>query len=266
MKAVDFEYDGLKLSDLGYIICEFDSEGLQTVSGGSQINFNTVSTRNGAKHELSGSGYNECLETVFRICKNPEQYNESEKEITFNETRELMKWLNRKGYHKFKLLADEYADIYFEASFNVSRLELGGKIIGLELNMVTNRPFALREPITITINNTLADGTASITSISDEEGYLYPHTEITIAESGNLSIYNALEDRTTYIADCTAGEIITLDYPVIESSLSAHKIQNAFNWNFFRIANTFQNHVNALTISIPCTIVMTYSPVVKTGI
>ena len=51
MKSYDFEYDGLCLSDMGYIICQFDAESSQTVSNGSQITFNTTSTLNGSKYE-----------------------------------------------------------------------------------------------------------------------------------------------------------------------------------------------------------------------
>ena len=57
MKSYDFEYDGLTLSDMGYIICKFDSNGLQTVSNGSQITFNTASTLNGQKYELTDVSY-----------------------------------------------------------------------------------------------------------------------------------------------------------------------------------------------------------------
>ena len=102
--------------------------------------------------------------------------------------------------------------------------------------------------------------------MSQEEGFIYPYTEITIKRDGNLDIYNALEDRHTRIFDCVAGEVITMDYPVIQSSISSHNIQNDFNWKFFRVANTCENSRNDLTISIPCEIKIKYSPIVKVGL
>ena len=43
MYATNFEYDGLKLSDFGMMICAFDSSGgIETVSSGADITFNTV--------------------------------------------------------------------------------------------------------------------------------------------------------------------------------------------------------------------------------
>ena len=254
MNYFDFEYDGISLSNMGYILCNFDSGGgVQSITNGSQINFNTTPTRYRSKDELLSTEYSECLTTKFQICKNVCQ-SQDDLEISIGELRELMKWLNRKGFYKFKILDSEFMNIYFEASFNISRIEIGNKIYGLELDMITNRPFALHEPEIIYINNSQINGKQEIGSLSDEEGYIYPHMEITIKENGNLSIYNALEDRTMYIANCTYGETITLDYPIIQSSLQSHNIQNDFNWKFFRIANTYKNKINEIDISLPCEI------------
>ena len=264
MKSYDFEYNGLNLSDFGFMICSFGSEGLQTISNGSQITFNTVSTFNGAKYELTSTEYENCLESVFQICKNP--CNSNSLEISIDELRILSKWLNRKEFYKFKILNDEYLNIYFEASFNISRIEMNGKIYGLELEMITNRPFALQEPKKVVIKNLVANGEKIVKDYSDVEGYTYPDVEITINESGNLSIYNAIEDRTTFIANCVAGEVIKMNYPIIESSIPSHEIQNDFNWNFFRIANTFRNNINKLIISLPCTIELSYSSPIKVSL
>lgn len=246
------------------IICHFGSGGLETVSDGSEITFNTISTLNGQKHELASVQYEGCLETTIQICKH--SCAKGVQEITAIEHRELTKWLNRKRFLPFKILDKDYMDLYFEASFNISRIEIDGRLFGLELQVITNRPFALQEPKTITIKNTTLNGGHSINDTSHEEGYIYPYTQITINQSGDLKIYNAIEDRSTYIGNCIAGEVITMDYPVIQSSISSHNIQNDFNWNFFRVANTFENSRNDLTISIPCTIKIIYSPIVKVGL
>lgn len=264
MRAYDFKYAGRNLSEFGMIICNFGDKGLDTVSDGAQITFNMISTLGGSKHELTSAEYEECLETTIQICKH--SCTDGIQEITAVEHRELTKWLNRKRFLKFKPLSEEYIDLYFEASFNISRIELDGKLYGLELEVVTNRPFALKEPKTITIRNLEENGEYSLNDTSHEEGYIYPYVEIVVSKSGNLNIHNAIEDRNTYIANVSAGEVITMDYPVIKSSVSSHNIQNDFNWNFFRVANTYENSRNDLTISIPCTIKVRYSPVVKVGL
>lgn len=265
MKAMDFLYGERTLSSFGCMICQFGgSKGLDTVSNGAEITFNTISTLNGQKHELTSTQYESCLEATIQICKC--SCGSDIQEITPVEFRELTKWLNRRKFLKFKLLEESYIDLYYEVSFNISRIEIDGRLYGLELQAVTNKPFALKEPKIITIKNTVKNGKHSINDESYEEGYIYPHVEITMSQAGNLDVYNAIEDRHTIIKNCKSNEIITMDYPVIQSSISSHNIQNDFNWQFFRIANTYEESRNDLTISLPCTIKVKYSPIVKVGL
>lgn len=265
MKAFDFFYENKNLSDFGFILCNFGgSKGLETVSDGCQITFNTVPALGGSKHNLVSTEYEECLESVWQICKH--SCKGGIQEITETEHREITKWLNRKKFLKLKIRDESHMDIYYEAVFNVSKIEIDGKLFGFELEVKTNAPFAFKEPRTITINNTIQNGKHSINDTSYEEGYIYPRVEITVNEDGDLNIYNAIEDRNTHIANCVAGEVIAMDYPIIQSSLLSHNIQNDFNWKFFRIANTYDNSRNDLTISIPCTMKIKYSPIVKVGL
>ena len=266
MRAYDFEFDGKRLSSFGCILCNFGDKGLDTISNGAQIAFNTVSTLGGSNNHLVSSQYEDCLETTLQICKS--SCNGNIMEISSSEFRELTKWLSRKKFLKFKILDQDYIDLYFEAAFNISRIEMDGKLYGLELEVRTNKPFALKEAKVITIKNLVQDGKHSINDISHEEGYIYPWMEITMNADGDLRIYNAIEKRETKIANCKANEVITLDYPVIKSSLpsSSHNIQNDFNWTFFRVANTYGNSRNDLTISLPCSIKIKYSPIVKVGL
>ena len=320
MKAYDFEYDGRNLHEFGCIICNFGSKGLDTISNGSQITFNTVPMLGGSKHNFISAQYEDCLEATIQICKS--SCTDGVMEISSAEFRELTKWLSRKKFLKFKILDGDYIDLYFEAAFNISRIEIDGRLYGLELEVVTNRPFALKEPRTINVvceegrevygwekyktdpeivklgyvtsankdaypqgkvdeNNNIIEGShtdgyqyisvgqvykASINDTSYEEGYIYPQMEIAVKKDGDLKIHNAIENRETYIGKCVAGEVITLDYPVIQSSISSHNIQNDFNWTFFRVANTYNNSRNDLTISLPCLIKIKYSPIVKVGL
>ena len=264
MKAYNFQYGEHNLQDFGMILCRFGSGGLNTVSDGSEITFNSISIHSGAKSELVSTVYENNLETTLQICKH--SCIGGIQEITATEHRELTRWLSRKRFLKFKILDEDNIDLYHEAIINVSKIELDGKLIGLELNVTTNRPFALKEPRIITIKNVEENGKYSINDTSHEEGFIYPKTQITISEDGDLNIHNAIENRDTYIANCKKDEIITMDYPIITSSLPSHDIQNNFNWKFFRIANTYENSRNDLTISLPCTIKIEYSPIVKVGL
>ena len=143
---------------------------------------------------------------------------------------------------------------------------LGDYCVGMELTLTTNRPFALYESIKKTFKAATANHTEIFKDISDEIGFLYPNVEIVCNANGDLTIHNAIENRDTVIKHCVAGEIITMKYPVISSSIPTHKIQNDFNYNFFRIANTYREKGNKITFSLPCTMKMSYEPVRKVGV
>lgn len=311
MKAHNFEFNGKRLDDFGMVLCQFGgSKGLETVSDCAPISFTTVPVIGGSKHNLTSSQYDDCLEATWQICKY--SCNGDIQEINAIEHRNLTAWLCRKNFLKLKILDESNIDLYHEAKMEVSRIEIDGKLFGLELHIQTNRPFALKEPRIISINceegqevygwekyqtnpeiiklgyvtstnaNAYPQGqvgtdgyryvsigqvyTKSINDTSCEEGYIYPEMEITVKKDGDLFIYNSIENRETCIANCKTNEVITLDYPIIRSSDSSHKIQNDFNWTFFRVANTYNNSRNDLIISLPCSIKIKYSPVVKVGI
>lgn len=321
MKAYNFEYAGKTLEEFGMILCQFGgSNGIETVSDGCEVVFNTVPSLNGLKNNTTSVVYEDSLECVLQVCKH--SCNGGIQEITEPEHREFTKWLGRRKFLKFKIFDENHIDLYYEAAFDISKIEINGKLYGFELAVKTNRPFALKEAKTISIkcekgkevygwkkyktdpeiemigyvtstdekaypqhkvdeNNEIIYGAhtdgyqyyslgqvyrASLNDISYEEGYIYPQMEITVKEDGDLIIHNSIENRETYIANCKANEVITLEYPVIQSSDSSHNIQNDFNWIFFRVANTYDNSRNDLVISLPCSIKIKYSPIVKVGL
>lgn len=264
MKAYDFEYDGYKLSDFGFMLCNIGRSGVNTISNGSQITFNKVSTRGGSKYHRISSTYDDCLESTFYICKKPCETNDYK--ITISESREIMKWLNRKDFHKFKILNEEYSGIYFNASFNVNKIEYYDEFIGFELEMQTDRPYGLFDEKTFSFNGDESDWKCELTDVSDEEGYVYPEIEITIGQNGNLSVNNSLDSKEMYIGNCMQGEVIVMKYPVVSTSNSEHKLQDDFNWEFVKVMNDYKNKVNVYTVSLPCTIKIVYSPIAKVSI
>lgn len=266
MLALDFEYDGKHLSDMGYVICRFDnSGGTDIVSNGSEITFNTISTLGGRKQEFVSTRYDNCLETTFQICKDHCIY-QDDYVITIEELRELTRWLNRKEYHKFKLLDDSYYNLFFEGSFNISRVEVAGQLVGLELNFKTNRPYALLDERTISRTVDEPNTVIAIGSESDEEGAMYLKAVITVKADGDLSLFNVEDNKSTVIRNCVTDEVITLDYPIITSSIPSHDVANDFNYNFLRLLQTYTNKTNKIRVSLPCVLKLSYNPVVKVGI
>ena len=270
MYSVDFEYAGRRLDDFGFIICDFGgSSGIENVSAGSNIEFNTVSRHYGKKHALAGTRYSECITASFDICKNTCIYDGAETRVTDTEFRELMRWLNRREFLPFRLLDDDDPEkdrCYYNASFNVEKVVLGDDIFGLHLTMETDSPFGYGDKLELTWE--IDDDSIEYTDVSDEIGYIYPDLEITCHGAGTLQLTNSRMETPMIVENCVNNEKITVDgeNQIISSSVASHAIMNDFNYAFFQIINTYDDRVNVITSSIPVTVKMSYAPVIKNSV
>jgi len=272
MYALDFEYDGQFLSDYGFSICDFGSQSdFNTTSAGSEISFKTVSRHGGKEYGLAGTFYDECITSTFNICKDPCNYHDLS--ITNDEYRDLMRWLNRREFLRFRLVEteEEHVTCYYDASFNVQKIMFNRELYGLELTMTTNRPFGYGERVKETFNMTNSTTHYYMHDLSDEIGHIYPTLKITLGASGNLTLTNHTLNCAMIIKNCTTGEVINIDGSthIITSSLNtaqnpnAHKIYNDFNFEYFKIGNTFDNRKNDMTASISCQVEISYNPIIK---
>lgn len=267
MYATDFEYDGKFLSDFGFIVCRFDGGyGLDTISSGSEITFNKVARNQGKVHSLTSAKYSECIQATFQICKNPCIH--KNKSITSDEHREVMRWLNRKEFLTFQPFSDiEYdADsIFFNASFNVNKITIGGKHYGYEIIMETDKPFGYGNLRSFKWNITSSTQVNNLKDCSDEIGFIYPNVKIVCKAAGDLIIRNANEDCNMTVKNCKNNEIVTVngDTQIIASSLSDHDIAADFNFDFLKIGNRYDNRDNKITVSLPCEITISYYPIIK---
>lgn len=262
MKALDFEFDSIRLSDKNFMLCRFDGGGMDTINM-PEITFNTVSTAHGLYNHITSTTHEDYLTFTLQICKN--NCNDSNMEISVDDFRDLTRWLCRKSFHKFKLIDDELSGIYFMTSFNLSRIEIDGKLVGVELNAITNSPYAFAEDVVVRLD-VEPNEEINIYNKSDLEGHIYPNLKIILNGSGDFEMRNKTEDRIMKIRNVAEGEVVTINYPMISSSVSSHKIQNDFNFVFFRLVSTFKDGLNVITTTLPCSIELTYSPIVKVGI
>lgn len=275
MLATDFVYDDIMLSDKGYIICDFDDKsGVEIVDVGSNITFNKIKRDSGRIYTLASATYDECVTATFDICKNDCLYDNDEMEITTQQFRELMQWLNRREFLPFRIVDDKQTVCWYNASFNVDKIVVGGKIYGARLTMETDRPFGYDDKV-IAGAYTLTSSNPSvyIMNTSNEIGYLYPIVKVKCTTSGNLTITNQLEGCITSIKNCSANEEIILNGETQtietnnENGHTKKKIHNDFNWEFPRLGTKMvQGQVirnNLIITSIPCKITYEFKPIVK---
>lgn len=263
MIAEDFEYAGEYLKDWGCIICRSNTpNSFETIDNISQLTFDQISQFNGKRMMLTTSHYDDRIEINFQICK----FRCPVGVTAFSsfELHELKRWLNRPGYHKFKLLQPEWSDYYMIGSFNINELQVTGVTYLLDLTFISNSSLAFHEPVYHKFQLRDTTNTYTLFDTSDEIGYIYPDLKIICLESGKLELYNSNENRKTIIENCSANEVINFsENLVFSSSNESHKIQNDFNYIFFRIANSYGNRKNIISSSIPVDIEFSYSPYVK---
>ncbi len=264
MIAVDFAYDGHMLSDFGFMICEFDNKGGVNTSGtGSEINFTTVAKHHGQRYSMNNAMFDSCLSTTFQICKNPCVNTENtDMEITTAEFRDLMHWLNRRSFRPLRFYEDENNyGCFYDASFNAKKILVDGVLCGVELTATTNRPFGYGEEII----QTFTDASFTVDDVNDDVGYFYPDMVITCNETGDLEIENETAGCVMRIKNCSANEVITIngDAMTIASSDSNHDIANDFNYDFFKLQNTYDETENEIAVSLDCEIVIKYKPIIK---
>lgn len=264
---IDFIYDGTCLSDYGFVLCDFDNQNTFTFTdAGIPIKFEKSSINGGKRFSLISTGHEECLTGRYDICKNPDMF-EEDMSITDDEYLDIVRWLNRREFLKFQPIDESGAerDVFYNASFNIQKVELDGKLYGLRLAMETDRPYGYgtEQNISFDFDNTNAENI--LRDISDEIGAIYPTVIITCNAAGNLSLHNCLEDCTTIIKNCSAGEVITMDgdNQIISTSIASHKLSKDFNFEFFRIGNLSNNRDNVIQSSLPCHIEIRYNPIIK---
>lgn len=185
MLVTDFEFAGQKASSWGLMPCMFDSSDTATVSNGSKLTFSTANPANSDTWYFVGSKYPEVLTGTLQIMKKNCSGKYDDQFFTLDEIRAISRWLNRKdGYHRLVLTIEDmpgYEDIWFNAYINVSVIEQVGKVVGLELEITTDKPygyFAERVAHIELSQDTNMSGT--VYDISDEIGISYPKFIFTV--------------------------------------------------------------------------------------
>jgi len=221
--AIDFEYDGRRLSEFGFIICSFDeSGGAKTAEKGTEITFSTAPIDLGQRHAITGARYDTRLSTAFQICKNPELYEGNEMNITNEEFRELSRWLNRRTFLWFHAYDECEPDVilpWFRATFTLRRINIAASTIGIQLDMQTDAPWGYGEAVEEHFYFTSDNMTNIIEDKNEEVGIMLPEITITCNDVGELRLSNELTGCSFRVKNCVAGEVITQygDARIIES-------------------------------------------------
>lgn len=277
MWAEDFEYAGELLSGFGFIIGELGGSGDEdTVSAGSEITFNKVPRRYGAKNGLAGTKYSECITATFSIVKDPCKTDDFE--ISDDECRNLMRWLNRREFLPFQAYGDagERESCWFNASFNAERVTFDDKVVSMKLTMETDAPYGFGQKITLK-KALAANESILVHDFSDEVGNLRPDvTIVVLANHDDAIVYNHMTDDPQLWSGgmrfdrVFQNETIEIhgDTQIVESFIQVEPAEytpaaERFNYKFLEIGNTFYDRNNEIFVSFPCEITISYTPIIK---
>ena len=265
MRFNDFEYDGISLSSMGLAIVSFDGAQDDEITTDSQRSFESISLFGGRYQPFLTSIYDDRLEIEFSIAKD---FCEDETDIyfTIEQIETIQYWLNRPTPHIFRILNDiEYADIYWEGSFNLEWVKAGEETVGFVATFISNRPYGIGVE-NLYENELTSENTLTIEDFSYDEGSIVPNVVLKLKESGDLEFSNVFNNKTTktVINNCTSGEEITFTNMLqVLSSDSSHNVYDDFNWVFPRIYNLYGNITNVFSSNLNCDCTISYNPVRK---
>lgn len=250
--ATDFEFNGVKASDVNLAIVDFGSPSREgVVSSGGKITFNTSKPANSKKWNFHGSHYEEQLSLSFQVARI--NLNKRPQEVlpaSSYEKAYYMRWLCRKdGYKYLRFMQNGYENIFYNAKIDLEWINYGGCTYGAELTVTCDAPFGY-SPLQSYETRLSSGNSFTIYNDSDETGSVIPQlVEIEILTDGDFRLSNSLDplimvnyldlSGDTVIKGCKRGETITINGVTkqIATNLPSHDIANSFNYVYPRLIN-----------------------------
>lgn len=262
---IDFIFDEKKLSDFGYILVDFDSPSDEYVV--SEISYETFKASNSDIWIRSSASYESPLSCTLSIMKNPCVFYD-DIALTRGEVEELTRWLSRKQYKTFRFVESDDSDpIYHEAKINIKCKKNNGQIIGLILEIETNRPYGY-SPMPSVVMDVNKGNEIAINVSYDDEGDFYPdYMSVMLLEDGDLKIENKKYTNVTTIKNCVAGEEIVFNGKTLQISSSLKRIfgDDECNYVFPKFVQVYGEDTNIFTFSLNCRIIINYNSIRKVG-
>lgn len=266
MQFMDFEYDGISLSSKGMMIVSFDGAQDDAITTDSQRNFESISLFGGRYQPFIYSVYEDRLEIEFSIGKNFCIDENENPYFTISEIENTQYWLNRPTPHIFRILNDEeYADVYWEGSFNLEWVKSGENVIGFNATFISNHPYGIGAE-NLYIKELTPSDSLVIDDFSFDEGSIVPTILITLKEDGDLELTNTFngKETVTKINNCINGEQLTFTtLQQLLTSRANHNVYSDFNWVFPRIYNLYGEIRNTFTSNLNCDCTVSYNPIRK---
>lgn len=249
------------------MVLSFNGVNNDTASSGADLTFGQVRTAGGDNYNLYSSTYDSAYSITFQIGKNPcKLLNQEEMYFSPIEVSKIQSWLCQDDYCKFKIDQDGYENIYWNATFSSKQILIDGRIVGLELSLFTDAPYAYMDEIEIR-KRLQKNEPFVVYNLSDEIKNIRPYIEVRFEEAGDFILINTMDNLSTEVKNVSENEVITFygRYENIISSLPEHIVADDFNYHYPIIGNTKSSNINKYTTNLNCEITIKYSPIIKVG-
>lgn len=240
--------------EFGIIAVYFENNSFKGMYSGQKTTLKSEKSMGGLIWNIISQEYSEPMSFTLQVI------NEDGSDILPEQERALCKWLcHQQEYGWFFIQDERYTDIWLRVNFSNPQIWCVNDVNGMQFTVTADSPVAYSDEICedFVIDNT--SDSYSVFIYNDEDVPIYPYFEITMQESGDLSIYNGLEPA--YIFEITGldkDEIITisLDDGIfnLESSDASHDLWNSCNFNWLRL----YDDMNYLYFSKKCNVTMKY--------
>lgn len=270
MFANEFIYDGISCREYNIMICSFDGADDGEMTAGSEIEFTYFKAPNTNRFLTTSATYNTQLVIPFEICKyvcsDPNDDVFTEREIVFIE-----RWLNQKTLipKYLQFVQEGYEDIYYRCTISLQKKIISGRCVGFICEATCDAPFGWSEEQTLIIESTTSTAIQYYDS-SDEIGEIIPEITITSnADNQTILLRNTLSQKALRIQNCMKDETISLTSQMTLSSDECIPVENGtgftgkhstffddFNYQWFTIANTFNENENPIVVMGNCKVEM----------
>lgn len=259
MYATNAEYNGIALNDIGLYIVSFDSNKTGVIESGGEIVWNISKAINNHRWNLHGKHYESPLSTKIQVAKYNCQSQQVD-EISVYEQAYYKRLLEDVDTYKpFRILCDDYEDIYYMATMQIQWYQVGGSIIGAEITITCNAPYGF-SPIQQFSTTVDTNGTFQIYNDSNKIGLLSMDLiEIKALSDGDIKISNDMDMlycgriKPMVIANCHENEVIQIvgTTEQISSYDESHTtIADDYNYEPLHLINFDQYNPTTQTVNL----------------
>ena len=257
MKGSEFMYEG-SFTFGNWCSDEFGVRSVILETASNRFNKGQVSeiiidkAAQAIEYQKISQNYKEPMEFTLQVI------NKDGSDISSEQERAMSKAFCNRGDYEWLFIDDErFGYVWVRAKFYNPQTWTVREVKGIQYTVQTSSPIAFSDEYENTYSITDEIKTIDIYINNDEELEIYPELEITMLESGNLTISNSAETDDAYITEIKnlqVGEVITIKDENITSSLSAHDVMSDSNL----ICPRLYDEENTLTFNLNCTILVKY--------